>query len=410
MKESPCIDTLATQPMSCRPRNEGAYLGAAPFGMTCRDIHLSLGPFQGITDAPFRNVFKRHFGGIDKFYTPFFTGIHKEEHAKNLQGEEIDPRYNYVETLTPQILSTDAEEILRFAKQCKELGYKEINLNMGCPFPRVANKKRGSGLLPYPDKVESMLEGVFEHIGDMKFSVKCRLGYFSPDEIDAIIPIFNKYPLSELIIHPRIGKQLYKGEADVERFKALIPYINAPLVYNGDVFSVESFERIRGVIESLSCGRLRVKPAMTPIEETSPKSVIAGKNPQSTVLKGYMLGRGILANPFLAEDIKASVIARRNDEAIQKSVSLDCIVPRNDAKLQSERTERLHNYVIDLYEDRLHHAGGSPKVLGRMKELWSYLMNSFEEPQVVWRKIKKINALNEYEEAVETIFKEIAIK
>ena len=326
------------------------------------EVQLSLGPFQGITDAPFRNVFKRHFGGIDKFYTPFFTGIHKEENAKNLQGEEIDPCCNDVNTLTPQILSTDAEEILRFAKQCKELGYKEINLNMGCPFPRVANKKRGSGLLPYPDKVEAMLEGVFEHIGDMKFSVKCRLGYFSPEEIDAIIPIFNRFPLSELIIHPRIGKQLYKGEADVERFKSLIPYINAPLVYNGDIFSVEGFHHILGVI--------------------------AGEDPQSPALKGYMLGRGILANPFLAEDIK----------------TLDCFVvpPRNDAK---RRIERLHAYVLDLYEDRLHHAGGSPKVLGRMKELWSYLMYSFDEPQDIWRKIKKINALKEYEEAVETVFR-----
>ena len=315
---------------------------------------LSLGPFQGITDAPFRNVFKRHFGGIDKFYTPFFTGIHKEEHAKNLQGEEIDPRYNDVETLTPQILSTDAEEILRFAKQCKELGYKEINLNMGCPFPRVANKKRGSGLLPYPDKVEAMLEGVFESIGDIKFSVKCRLGYFSPEEIDAIIPVFNKFPLSELIIHPRIGKQLYKGEADVERFAALMPSIHAPLVYNGDIVSVESFERI--------------SEAVRPVNQ-------------------FMLGRGILANPFLAEEICGS-----------------------GAFNAPERTERLHTYVLDLYEDRLRHAGGSPKVLGRMKELWSYLMNSFEEPQVVWRKIKKLNALKEYEDAVESIFKEIATK
>ena len=313
---------------------------------------LSLGPFQGITDAPFRNVFKRHFGGIDKFYTPFFTGIHKEEHAKNLQGEEIDPHYNDVETLTPQILSTDAEEILRFAKQCQQLGYKEINLNMGCPFPRVANKKRGCGLLPYPDKVEAMLERVFEEI-DIKFSVKCRLGYFDPKEIDAILPIFNKFPISELIIHPRIGKQLYKGEADVERFKALIPYINAPLVYNGDIVSEESFNRISNAVQ--------------PVNQ-------------------FMLGRGILANPFLAEQIK------------------------NDKASTHDKTERLHNYVIDLYEDRLHHAGGSPKVLGRMKELWSYLMNSFEEPQVVWRKIKKINALKEYEEAVETVFKEIAIK
>ena len=313
---------------------------------------LSLGPFQGITDAPFRNVFKRHFGGIDKYYTPFFTGIHKEEHAKNLQGEEIDPHYNDVETLTPQILSTDAEEILRFAKQCQQLGYKEINLNMGCPFPRVANKKRGCGLLPYPDKVEAMLERVFEEI-DIKFSVKCRLGYFDPKEIDAILPIFNKFPISELIIHPRIGKQLYKGEADVECFKALIPYINAPLVYNGDIVSEESFNRISNAVQ--------------PVNQ-------------------FMLGRGILANPFLAEQVK------------------------NDKASTHDKTERLHNYVIDLYEDRLHHAGGSPKVLGRMKELWSYLMISFEEPQVVWRKIKKINALKEYEEAVETIFKEIAIK
>ena len=311
------------------------------------NVKLSLGPFQGITDAPFRNVFKKHFGGIDKFYTPFFTGIQKD-HAKNMQVEEIDPRCNDVETLTPQILSTDAEEILRFSKQCKELGYKEINLNMGCPFPRVANKKRGCGLLPYPEKIDALLGRVFEEI-DLKFSVKCRLGYFSPEEIVPVIEVFNQYPLSELIIHPRIGKQLYKGEADVQRFVALIPTIKAPLVYNGDIVSVESFERISHQVQ--------------PVHE-------------------FMLGRGLLANPFLAEDIR--------------------VIPQ--ASLN--RTERLHDYLNDLYEDRLRHAGGSPKVLGRMKELWSYLMHSFDEPQDIWRKIKKINALKEYEEAVETVFRE----
>ena len=337
---------------------------------------LSLGPFQGITDAPFRNVFKRHFGGIDKFYTPFFTGIQKD-HAKNLQVEEIDPSCNDVETLTPQILSTDAEEILRFARQCKELGYKEINLNMGCPFPRVANKKRGCGLLPYPDKVEAMLEQVFDRI-DIQFSVKCRLGYFSPEEIDDIIPIFNRFPLSELIIHPRIGKQLYKGDADVERFKALIPYINAPLVYNGDVFSVDSF--------------CRISEAVQPVSQ-------------------FMLGRGILANPFLAGQIKnnatdtPSYSDPRGASQQDEPIGAQHMHPLKT----SDKTDRLHAYIIDLYEDRLHHAGGSPKVLGRMKELWSYLMNSFEEPQVVWRKIKKINALKEYEDAIETIFKEIPI-
>ena len=318
---------------------------------------LSLGPFQGITDAPFRNVFKKHFGGIDKFYTPFFTGIQKD-HAKNLQVEEIDPRFNDVETLTPQILSTDAEEILRFASQCKELGYKEINLNMGCPFPRVANKKRGCGLLPYPEKITAMLSTVFERI-DLKFSIKCRLGYFDPDEIVPVIDIFNQYPLSELIIHPRIGKQLYKGDADVKRFAELIPMIKAPLVYNGDIISVDSFERISEMVK--------------PVNE-------------------FMLGRGLLANPFLAEEIK------KNGELNEFS---EPVCPKKD---------RLYAYVVDLYEDRLRHAGGSPKVLGRMKELWSYLMNSFDEPQDIWRKIKKINALKEYEEAVDAVFQERRIK
>ena len=329
--------------------------------MTYQTI-LSLGPFQGITDAPFRNVYKRHFGGIDKYYTPFFTGIQKD-HAKNLQVEEIDPLCNDVETLTPQILSTDAEEILRFASQCKELGYKEINLNMGCPFPRVANKKRGCGFLPYPEKIESMLNTVFERI-DLKFSIKCRLGYFSPDEIIPVIEVFNLYPLSELIIHPRIGKQLYKGEADVQRFAELIPMIKAPLVYNGDIVSVESFERIREIVK--------------PVNE-------------------FMLGRGLLANPFLAEEIRHA----RNDGD-------EYVIAREERPKQPNltRTERLHAYVVDLYEDRLRHAGGSPKVLGRMKELWSYLMYSFDEPQDIWRKIKKINALKEYEEAVEAVFQE----
>ena len=313
---------------------------------------LSLGPFQGITDAPFRNVFKQHFGGIDKFYTPFFTGIQKD-HAKNLQVEEIDPRCNDVEHLTPQILSTDAEEILRFATQCKQLGYKEINLNMGCPFPRVANKKRGSGLLPYPGKVNEMLATVFEKI-DVKFSVKCRLGYFSPDEIYPIIEVFNKYPLNELIVHPRIGKQLYKGEVDIERFKELIPNIKAPLIYNGDIVSVESFNRIRTMVQ--------------PVND-------------------FMLGRGLLSNPFLAEDIKGF-----------------------ETESQERRTQRMHAYVLDLYEERLRHAGGSPKVLGRMKELWSYMKDSFDESQDIWRKIKKINALKEYEDAVENVFRFATLK
>lgn len=309
------------------------------------NTYLSLGPFQGITDMVFRNTFKRHFGGIDKYYTPFFTGI-RTEHSKSLRTNEIDPKCNDVSTLTPQILSSDANEIVRFAKQCKELGYNEINLNMGCPFPRVANKRHGCGLMPYPDLVNQILDSVFANT-DILFSVKCRLGHYSPDEIIPMIRVFNRYPLSELVIHPRTGKQMYTGEADVECFKALITSIKAPLVYNGDIVSVESFKRI--------------------IEEVKPVS-------------SFMLGRGLLSNPFLAEEIRG----------------IDT----------GNRRSRLQAFVGELYNARLQQAGGSPKVIGRMKELWSYLMNSFAEPQHVWRKIKKLNALNEYEDAVRIIFEE----
>lgn len=304
---------------------------------------LNLAPFQGITDVVYRNVFKKHFRGIDKYYTPFFTGIQKDN-SKSLRGEEISPDFNDVNIVVPQILSNTAEEIIRFANQCKSMGYLEFNLNMGCPFPRVANKTRGCGLMADPARTIKMLNDVFEQIDGIKFSIKCRLGYYDDKEIYAFIDIFNSLNFSEIIVHPRIGKQMYTGNASLEKFENLIPLINKPLVYNGDVFDVEKYNAI------------------------DKKSVSA-----------IMLGRGLLTNPFLAEEIK------NHDN-------------------QQDKQSRLHDFVIDLYLERLRHAGGSPKIIGSMKELWKYMMNIFDDPQNVWRKIKKVNHLDEYEIAVENIF------
>lgn len=308
---------------------------------------LSLAPFQGITDSVYRNLYKEYFTGIDKYYTPFFTGIHKDN-SRSLRGEEIDVNCNDVNTLTPQILGNDAEEIIRFASQCKMMGYKEINLNMGCPFPRVANKVRGCGLMAEPKRVNELFDKIFNNI-DIKFSLKCRLGYYQDTEIDELIDGFNTYPFSEIIIHPRIGKQLYTGNADVDRFAELVPKINRPLVYNGDIFAVEDFNRISAKLPDV---------------------------------KMFMLGRGLLTNPFLADEIKGKTFDNE------------------------ERKKKLHHFVVSLYLERLRHAGGSPKIIGCMKEMWSYLMNSFEDPQNIWRKIKKINNLDVYEETVEIIFRD----
>lgn len=307
---------------------------------------LSLAPFQGITDVVYRNVFKKHFGGIDKYYTPFFTGIQKDN-SKSLRGEEISPEFNDVNTVVPQILSNTAEEIIRFANQCKSMGYPEFNLNMGCPFPRVANKTRGCGLMADPARTIKMLNDVFEQIDGIKFSIKCRLGYYDDEEIMAFVDTFNTLNFSEIIIHPRIGKQMYTGEASLEKFVKLVPLINKPLVYNGDIFTTDRYNTILSSLSFLS--------------------------------SSIMLGRGLLTNPFLAEEIK----------------SIDN---------QQDKKQRLHNFVVDLYINRLRHAGGSPKIIGSMKELWKYMMNIFDDPQNVWRKVKKVNHLDEYEIAVEDIF------
>ena len=303
---------------------------------------LSLAPFQGITDVVYRNVFKKHFAGIDKFYTPFFTGIQKDN-SKSLRGEEISPDFNDVNTVVPQILSNTADEIVRFANQCKSIGYKEFNLNMGCPFPRVANKTRGCGLMADPERTKKLLNDVCEQIDGIKFSIKCRLGYYNDEEIYAFIDTFNTLNISEIIIHPRIGKQMYTGEASLEKFVKLIPLINKPLVYNGDIFTIADYNRV-------------LSPTI-------------------------MLGRGLLTNPFLAEQIQ-------------------------NIENQLDKKQRLHTFVVDLYIERLRHAGGSPKIIGSMKELWKYMMNIFDDPQNVWRKVKKINHLDEYENAVEIVFNE----
>lgn len=323
------------------------YLCATMFSRMNTDkplTTLSMAPFQGITDSCFRNVFERHFGGIDKYYTPFFSGIHTSN-SRNLRNNEISPEHNDTKKVVPQILSNDSSEIVRFAMQCKEFGYKEINLNLGCPFPRVANKKRGSGLLPHPDMIGNMLAGYFAQT-DMGLSIKCRLGSADKTEIKELIDVFNRFPITELIIHPRIGKQLYKGEADYMYFSELIPSVHCKLTYNGDIFTAAKFAELKDLFKTVN---------------------------------SFMLGRGLLSNPFLAEEIAGT----GNSEP---------------------KKERLHDFMNDLYSERVRQTNGNLTVLGRMKELWSYTMLMFDNPQDVWRRIRKQNSFEGYEEAVSEIF------
>lgn len=307
---------------------------------------LQMGPFQGITDVFYRKQFLEHFMGIDKVFTPFFAGTEALGN-KILRSIELSPQLNDINITIPQLLSNDAEEIIRFSALVKQLGYHEINLNMGCPFPQVAGKKRGSGLMPHTEKIAALLENISGKLAT-ELSIKCRLGYDDPYEIDQLMPVFNKAGLSELIIHARIGRQLYKGIADKLRFSEAIIQAEMPVVYNGDIFEANFH--------------------------------IPAPNIQ---INGWMLGRGLLADPFLAGDIRQ-------------------IKPIDDRKLI------VHRFMESLYLERRRYAQDRPALLGRMKELWWYLRYSFNEPQTAWRLIRRSTSVDEYEQAVSAVFNQLS--
>ncbi len=301
---------------------------------------LYLAPFQGITTQVFREIFTRHFPGTDKLFTAFFTGINNEKSLRSRRKELEKTSHNGVPVI-PQILSKDAGEILLFGKLCHNMGFNEINWNLGCPFPRVARKMRGSGLLPYPEKIMEILETVFPSL-PIKLSVKCRLGYHNADEIMALLPVFNKFPLSEIIVHARLGEQMYKGNVDTDTFRKVLQQSMHEMVYNGDIFSPADFEDI---------------------------------TQQFPQLNYWMIGRGLLADPFLPGQLKGIPIPEPPLGVIRK-------------------------YVDDLYYTYRKAFNDSLRTINVMKEFWSYLSLSFDRPERVFGKIKKCTSFDAYEDAV----------
>ncbi len=301
---------------------------------------IYVAPFQGITTRIFREVFTRHFSDTDKLFTAFFTGIHNEKSLRSRQKELEKTNHNGV-PVVPQILSKDGDEILLFGKLCHNLGFSEVNWNLGCPFPRVARKMRGSGLLPYPEKIKEILENVIPTL-PVKLSVKCRLGYHNADEIMALLPVFNNFPLSEIIVHARLGEQMYKGNVDTVTFKKVLQKTTHQMVYNGDIFSPENFESIQQ---------------------------------QFPQVDRWMIGRGLLADPFLPGQLQGAGIPSRPLSIIRK-------------------------YVDDLYYAYRKEFNHSLRTINVMKEFWSYLSLSFGRPERVFGKIKKCTSFDAYEDAV----------
>ena len=306
-----------------------------------------LAPMEGITGYIYRNAYAKSFHNIDKYFTPFIVP-NESKSLKTKEFKDMLPENNRGLNIIPQILTDDAEGFIFTCKKLKQLGYDEVNLNLGCPSGTVVSKFKGSGFLAKREELDMFLEEIFSR-ANCKISLKTRIGKDSPNEFYELIKIFNKYPLEELIIHPRIRQDFYKNTPNMEVFKDAIKLSKNPLVYNGDIFSVEDFKKFKSECPSIDT---------------------------------VMLGRGLMANPGLIGEIK------------EKSI------------VHKDTLRAFHDEIYARYKEVL---SGDKNALYKMKEFWFYMIHSFEDSEKYAKRIRKSKSAAEYEGIIVSLFNELDI-
>ena len=304
-------------------------------------------PLQGFTDFRFRNAFHKYFGGIETFYSPYIK-LNGKLVIKGSYERDILPENNNTLEVIPQIITNDAEEFLFVTKYVQQLGYKELNWNLGCPYPMVAKCGMGSGLISNTSQIEHILKRVHSET-DIIVSMKMRMGYENPTEILDVFPILEQYPIKNIAIHARIGKQLYKGGVDLDSFQKCLDTSKQKIYYNGDITSVEKFRTMQERFPSID---------------------------------HWMIGRGLIANPFLPSMIKNNTTE----------------YPKNKLEI----FEAFHDTIYQEYDAYLQ---GPTPIRMKMLGFWEYFSESFSNPQKTYKKIKKAGNSKNYESAVKEIFK-----
>ena len=212
--------------------------------MTMNDNKMPVfaAPLQGVTDNVWRMAQHAVFGGVDAYYSPFMRVEHGQVRRKDLR--DVDPERNAGTVLIPQILACQPDHALMMVDALQQMGYSRIDINLGCPFPPIAMHRKGSGMLAYPDLAEALFKALAA-IEGVEYSVKMRIGWDKPDQWRDILPLMDIIRPVNIAVHPRTGKQQYKGELDIEQFEALLAASSWPVVYNGSLRTVEDIEGIR---------------------------------------------------------------------------------------------------------------------------------------------------------------------
>ncbi len=302
---------------------------------------LSLAPMEGLTGHVFRRVHAECFGALDRYYTPFLAPPRVGSSFGKRMLVELDPANNEELSVVPQLLTKNADEFVWAAQLLEKMGYEEVNLNLGCPSGTVVSKGKGAGFLRNLTELDAFLGEVCSR-SPIPVSVKTRIGVLEDEEYEAILEVYCAHPLAELIVHPRVQKDGYKGTPRWEPYGTTLHTAPFPAAYNGDIFSCDDLDVL-----------LRAYP------ET----------------RHVMLGRGILANPALARMLNGGAAATRDELA------------------------RFHDKLLDAYEAEM---GGN--AVCRMKEWWSYAKYAFADPLSVHRAIRKARKLDEYRAATARVF------
>ena len=320
-----------------------------------RRVQCYAAPLEGITGYIYRNAHHQFFKGVDKYFTPFVTPKPKKG-LNTREKNDILPEHNQNIPVVPQILTNKAEDFIKVAEMMEDLGYKEVNLNLGCPSGTVVSKKKGSGFLSDLEGLERFFEEVFSKV-NVEISVKTRLGMENPEEIIALMELYNKFPISEVILHARVREDYYKKPVNHQAFAKGIATSNHPVCYNGDLFQSADIKRV---------------------QEQFPE------------LKAVMLGRGMIANPQLTEFFSKEVVGNSSLED----------------ELDYARWKVFLDELCYGYE---HIMSGGRNVLFKLKEVWSYMISFFPEGERYGKKIKKARTVTEYQTIINTLFREVGV-
>lgn len=331
-----------------------------------------LAPLEGITGYIYRNAYHRYFAPMNKYFTPFIE-THTKRSFNKRELNDILPEHNEGMYVVPQLLTNNAEDFTRTVKDLAAMGYQEINLNLGCPSGTVASRKKGAGFLSVPQKLDIFLEKIFTE-AVTEISIKTRIGMNSPDEFEQLLAIYNKYPIKELIIHPRVREDYYKNKPNLNVFEMALENSQNPVCYNGDIFTKEDAKKIQKQFAN-----------------------------SSMKLSAIMLGRGMIANPMLLEQIVS-------EEAGDKEKWNNEICADVHSSSQKEMKQRLYAFHNQILQDYSQVISGDKNILFKMKELWTYLSCIFTDSDKYCKKIRKTERIREYEQIVASLFREQEIK